>query len=237
MLDTAPAGWQAASAPVAAFPDRHQRRLAFQAVRRHSRRVRRLRVLLPLAGGLVVLALGVVTRLGLPADLDLSMARLSVTRNSIIMDHPHLTGFDADKREYSVEAARAIQALTRPDQVRLEEIRATVTVAGQGTATIRAASGDYDNAATTLKLTGGIAVDSSQGYALTMQDADIDLRNGTMRSANPVTISYQDSRTSGQSISVTEGGQNIALEGGVTTILMPPKRAPAPAAPAEPAKE
>ncbi len=222
------ASWQTPALP-AGLADRHERQRAFLAARRHSRLVRRLRLLLPVCGALVILAFVVATRFALPQNLDLSVARLSVTRNSIIMDRPHITGFDADQREYSVTADRAIQALTNPDAVRLEEIAATVTVAGQGTALISADSGDFDNQESTLKLFGGIAVDSSQGYSLRMSDADIDLRAGTMKSANPVTVGYEDSTTTGGSISVSGGGQVIVLDGGVRTTLMPPKRSPAPA--------
>lgn len=230
---TLTASWQPAPAPQRGYPDRHRRQLAFRAARAHSRRVRRLRIALPLAGTVTVLALLAITRIGLPGDLDLSVARLSVTRNSIIMENPHMTGFDADKREYSVRADRAIQALTSPDQVRLEDITATVKVEGQGEATITAESGDYDNGAATLELHGGIAVESSDGYGLQMTGAAIDLRGGTMTSANPVTVTYEDSHTTGRSISVTGGGQVIKLEGGVRTVLMPPKREAAAAAGAE----
>jgi lipopolysaccharide export system protein LptC len=206
--------------------DRHERQRLFQAARRHSRLVRRLRIGLPLAGVAAIFV--VATHFALPGSLDLSVANLSVTRNSIIMDNPHLTGFDADEREYSVQADRAIQALTNPDRVRLEEIEANVSVPGQGTAKITADAGEYDNKESTLRLEGGIAVDSSSGYALTMDGADIDLRGGTMSSSNPVSVRYQDSETTGQTISVTGGGRIITLEGGVRTTLMPPKRETAP---------
>jgi lipopolysaccharide export system protein LptC len=218
------ATWLGPAAFPPRFADPGERRRAFQAARRHSRLVRRLRILLPAAGILAIVAFTVATKLALPGNIDLSMARLSVTRNSIIMDNPHMTGFDADKREYTVSADRAIQALTDPDAVRLEEIKATVTVQGQGTATITAESGDYDNKESTMQLYGGIAVNSTEGYTLRMSDADIDLRGGTMKSPNPVTVSYQDSKTTGQSISVTGGGKSIVLQGGVHTTLMPPKR-------------
>jgi lipopolysaccharide export system protein LptC len=226
--------WREPAAFPIRFSDPHERLSAFRAARRHSRLVRRLRIALPAAGALALAALTIAAHLSLPANLDLSVAGLSVTRNSIIMDNPHLTGFDADKREYSVSADRAIQALANPDAVRLEDITATVKVEGQGTATITAESGDYDNGKSTLQLYGGIAVDSSEGYALRMSDAQIDLRGGTMTSPNPVTVSYQDSRTSGRSISVTGGGKSIVLQGDVRTTLMPPKRgrAPQPGAPA-----
>jgi lipopolysaccharide export system protein LptC len=152
------------------------------------------------------------------------------------MDNPHITGFDADKREYSVTADRAIQALTNPSAVRLEEITARVKVGTQGSAAISAQSGNFDNRDSTLKLYGGIVVDSSEGYSLRMSDADIDLQAGTMSSENPVSVSYEDSTTTGESMSVSRGGQVIILDGGVRTTLLPPKRAPTSGA-MEPAQE
>jgi lipopolysaccharide export system protein LptC len=205
-------------------PHVSDRRRAFRAARRHSRRVRILRIALPAAGTLIMVGLAVFTSIGLPAGVDLSLARMSVTRNSIIMESPQLTGFDADGRHYSLSADRAIQALAEPDAVRLEDISAEVIVPGQGTATITAEAGDYDNAESTLQVEGAITVDSSQGYALEMEGADIDFGAGTMMSPNPVTVRYEDSRTTGQSIAVSEGGDLIVVEGGVRTTLLPPKR-------------
>jgi lipopolysaccharide export system protein LptC len=210
--------------------NRHERQRLFQAARRHSRLVRRLRVALPIAGVLAIGGFAVATRFALPGNIDLSLANLSVTRNSIIMDNPHLTGFDVDKREYSVSADRAIQQLANPDRVRLEDIEANVTVPGQGTARIKAEAGEYDNKESTLQLLGGIAVDSSTGYALEMNGVDIDFRDGTMSSQSPVSVRYQDSETTGRTISVTGGGRVITLEGDVRTTLMPPKREAGPAA-------
>jgi lipopolysaccharide export system protein LptC len=200
------------------------RRRAFAAARRHSFRVRMLRVALPLFGLAAIAGLFALTRLGLPGPLDLSAARLSVTPNAVIMENPNLTGFDGDEREYSVAARRAVQPLTSPDQVHLEAIEATVTVPGQGVTTITAGSGDYDHGALTLRLEGDVVVDSSGGYALRMQDADIDFEAGTMRSGNPVTVTYSDSEVTGQRFEATDGGRHLLFTGGVESTIMPPKR-------------
>ena len=119
------ASWQDAAAPSRPVSDRQRRRRAFQAARRHSRLVRRLRILLPVTGTCLVLAFFVVTRLSLPEGLDLSAARLSVTPSAIIMERPHLKGFDKRNQEYSVVAERAVQAMGNPNVVRLEKIAAT----------------------------------------------------------------------------------------------------------------
>jgi len=228
------ASWQDAGPRSSRRSRGRGRRQAFAAARRHSRRVRLLRILLPAVGGTAVVAFFALTQLSLPGDIDLTSARLSVTRNSIIMDKPRLTGFDKDGREYSVEADRAVQALTSPNEVRLESISAKVAGAGHGTATVEAESGDYDHGKSTLVLHGDIILNSDEGYTVRMRDADIDFKAGTLTSVNPVSVGYQQSEITGKRFSVGEGGKVLIFDGGVRTVLMPPKRArPAAAANSE----
>ncbi|MEA3047408.1 MAG: pyruvate dehydrogenase component beta subunit [Sphingomonadales bacterium] len=231
------ASWQDAGAYLHAPADRLARRRAFVAARRHSRRVGLLRLALPVAGILAIAGFVVKAHLGLPGDADLSAASLSVTRNAIIMDRPHLTGFDRNRREYSLFDDRAIQPLTRPGQVRLENIEAKVAPAGQGATKITAEAGDYDHEKRTLQLLGAIAVNSADGYRLHMNGAKVDFGASTMVSDNPVSIGYADSEITGRRLSVAGGGKLIVIEGDVRTTVMPPKRAAAPvAAAAKPEK-
>jgi lipopolysaccharide export system protein LptC len=209
------------------------RRKAFRAARRHSRNVRLLRILLPVAGVAAIAALFALTRLGLPVTLDLSDARLSITPNAVIMEHPNLTGFDGERREYSVAAERAIQSLANPNEVRLEAIKASIGLPDQGVTTVVAGAGLYDHEGRKLRLEGNVSVDSAGGYALRMTDADIDFLGGTMQSAHPVTVIYADSEVTGQRFSATDGGKRILFEGGVRTVVMPPKREPKQDAPGE----
>jgi lipopolysaccharide export system protein LptC len=228
---TISASWQDAG-PLSLRASRGRgRRQAFAAARRHSRRVRWLRFLLPLLGLSAIGVFFVLTQISLPGDIDLGVARLSVTRNSIIMDSPRLTGFDRDGREYSLSADRAVQALASPDQVRLESIDARLAAAGHGAATIKAEAGDYDHGKSTLILHGDIVIDSAEGYALRMRDAHIDFKAGTLTSPNPVSVGYAGSEIVGQRFGVSQGGKVLLFEGGVRTILMPPKRTETPAPP------
>jgi lipopolysaccharide export system protein LptC len=223
------ASWPEAGPRALRSASRGGRTRAVAAARRHTRLVRWLRILLPLAGAVSALVLVALTKLSLPAGIDLSVASLSVTRNSVIMDRPRLTGFDNDGREYSVAADRAVQALATPDVAHLESITATLTTPGHGITTITAESGDYDHGEGRLQLRGEIAIDSADGYTVRMREADIDFRGGTIVTPNPVTAKYQGSELAGQKLSVSEGGKVIRFHGGVSTLLMPPKRAePAP---------
>ena len=226
------AGWQDTGADVHAPAGRSARRRAFALARRHSRRVGVMRLLLPVAGLLAVAGFLVKAHLGLPGNIDLSAASLSVTRNSIIMDHPHVTGFGSDQRGYSLSASRAIQPLTTPEQVRLEDILAKVTAAGHGETNITAEAGEYDHQKSTLQLLGPIAVDSAEGYRLRMTDAHVDFGAGTLATDNPVSIGYGDSQITGERMSVSSGGKSVIVEGNVRTVLTPPKRSATPPAPA-----
>lgn len=224
------ASWQDTGDFVHAPAGREARRHAFMRARRHSRRVVALRVLLPLAGLLAVGGFVVKAHLGFPGNIDLTAASLSVTKNSIIMDHPHVTGFGGDNRGYSVSATRAIQPLNNPQQVRLEDITAKVSSAVQGETNITAEAGDYDHEKSTLQLLGAIAVDSAEGYRLRMTDANVDFGAGTMVTGNPVSIGYGDGKITGDRMSVSNNGKTIIVEGNVKTVLMPPKRTAPPTA-------
>lgn len=225
------ASWREVRGASQSSARRSQRPRAFAAARRHSRTVALLRVILPLAGLLAVAGFVVKTKLALPGDIDLAAASLSVTRNSIIMDRPHMTGFDGDEREYSLMAERAIQPLAAPGQVRLEAIEAKVTPAGQGATSITAEAGDYDHEKSTLQLLGAIAVNSADGYRLRMSGANIDFGAELMTSGSSVSIGYGDSVITGERMSVSEGGKVIVIEGHVRTVLMPPKREQTPQRP------
>ena len=226
------ASWQDVGAdkrPQAGYAGRSR---AFLAARRHTRLVRVLRVVLPLGAFLAVAAFFVKVDLGLPGDLDLSSASLSVTRNSVIMDNPKLTGFAGNGREYSLTADRAIQPLNNPGQVRLETIEAKITTPNGGTTSVTAEAGDYDHEKSSITLLGPIRVNSADGYKLDMTNAQVDFHAGTLVSDNRIYIGYGDSEMAGDRLSVEDGGKHIVIEGSVRTVLMPPKRkADAPAAP------
>jgi lipopolysaccharide export system protein LptC len=201
-----------------------ERHTAFADAERHSRIVAILRKALPVAGVVALLAFIVVARLSAPGGPDFSVARTTIESNAIVMDRPVLTGYDSDNRKYRVSADRAVQNLASPDQVRLEGIRAEVTVEGRGGAVVTAKGGDYNNTRGSLALYGGLALDSDDGVRVRMKNADIDFAGGALVTKNPVTIIYQDSETSADSMTAAEGGNIIVLSGRVQTRLMPPKR-------------
>ncbi|MBK1623239.1 LPS export ABC transporter periplasmic protein LptC [Afifella marina] len=197
---------------------------AFRKAKRHSAFVRFLRVLLPVGGVAGIAVLALIGQFSSDEQFDLSIAKTTIAKNAIIMDNPKLTGFDRYDREFRLEADRAIQKFTSPDAVTLENITAHINSPGRGPVAIDAVTADFDNAKGDLQMGGNIVVDSADGYGLTLTGAQIDTKSGTLKSDNPVSITYQDSETTGNSIDATDGGQRIIIQGNVRTRIMPPKR-------------
>ncbi len=204
--------------------DRSVRDRVYRAARRHSLMVKGLRWLLPACGVVSLAALSLASWVAAPAPYEITVADKYVSFDGIVMERPTLTGYDKQNRRYRVSADKAVQKITNPNEVRLSDISAEVTLPDKGSATITAGGGDYDNSSALLRLIGGIRVESSLGYQVSMKNADIDLEAGTLMTDNPVTIRYQDSEITGDSMSVRDGGKVIVLEGRVESSLMPPKR-------------
>ena len=103
---------------------------AFRAAVRHSRHVRILRVAVPGAVAVAVIAGVAVTVLlqplralsGMPVDLG----SLVVSGTKIMMQQPRLAGLTRDNRHYNMVAQAAAQDLTKPDMVELHGVHATM---------------------------------------------------------------------------------------------------------------
>src|SRR5690606_232603 len=88
---------------------------AFGRAQRHSRRVRRLKVVLPtiavlLTGGFVVYSFLVA-----PASTRVETTAPPLAEGKLVMDSPKLEGFTKDGRPYSVNATRATQDYQEQD--------------------------------------------------------------------------------------------------------------------------
>ncbi|WP_169738470.1 LPS export ABC transporter periplasmic protein LptC [Afifella pfennigii] len=205
--------------------DRPQRRVAaYRAARRHSFVVRFLRLALPAGGALALAATVFISQIPSGENFDLSIAKTTIAKNAIIMDNPKLTGFDRYEREFRLEADRAIQKFATPDAVTLENIIAYISAPGRGPIAIEALAADFDNANGSLIMGGEVMVDSADGYGMALNGAKVNTKDGTLQSANPVTLTYHDSRTTGDALDAKEGGKHIVIEGNVRTFMMPPKR-------------
>lgn len=207
-----------------AATDRPPGEVLFRRARRHSRRVRLLRILIPiilLAGAVVSTLIVWLNPLRLLTDLPVSIGRLSISGTKMTMTEPKLSGFTRDQRHYELTANAAAQDAVNIDVVNLDEPRATLEMSDRSMVMMRASAGIFDRKAGLLQLRRDIVLTSTSGYEIRLQEADIDVRNGNIVSEQPVEVNMQQGTLKGNRLEVTKSGEVIRFDGGVTMTLIP----------------
>jgi len=222
----------------------------FRRAQRHSARVRWIRRLLPLsilAAVLVIGGLSLLSQLKVKLDLPFDIGQMTLSGSRLTMELPKLSGFTDDNRGYSVNAKTASQDLTRPDMIDLTDIEARLEMADKGWASVQAKSGSLNTKTQFITLDDGVELAMRGGYGGHLENAEVDVKAGTITTKRPVTFTYLDGRLVADSLSVTERGETARFEGHVQLdfrISQLPRGNPlgaakaksqAPAAPAAPA--
>jgi lipopolysaccharide export system protein LptC len=198
----------------------HARR--FRAAARHSRRVRLLRVGLPVAAVLGCLALALVSwfnPLRMLTNLPISVGDVIVSGTKIKMENPKLSGFTRDKRRYDVTAGDASQDLTRPGVIELHDISALLEMQEKTTMKLVAQDGLFDSKQEKLTLTRDIVVTSSKGDEGYLEEAVIDTKNGNVVSEKPVRLKMLNGTVRGNRFELTNSGDVIRFDNGVVVNM------------------
>lgn len=191
---------------------------------RHSRRVRQLRVAVPVAVAVALAAIvgiSIFNPFRILAKLPVDIAGLAVSGTKITMQSPHLAGYTQDQRPYELWAKAATQDVTNPNNVELHELRAKVQMEDKTGITMDARSGLFDTKTQLLNLKENIFLQSSTGYEAQLTQALVDLSGGTVSSEEPVAVKLLNGTLDAQRLRITENGALVRFEGGVSMILIP----------------
>jgi lipopolysaccharide export system protein LptC len=196
---------------------------AYRAAQRHSRYVRALRVVV--LAGIGVVLLGVMAANYMPSvgtiRLPGEIGKLVIKGTKITMQAPKLTGYTSDSRPYEFTAETANQDINKPDLVELQHLHARLQMEDKSTVEMTAPSGLYDMKADTLVLNEDIALASSTGYAARLQEAVVDMHSGNVVSNKPVAVKLLNGFLNAQRMIISENGNVIHFDGGVTMVLHP----------------
>ncbi len=192
---------------------------AYAKAKRHSSRVRVLKVAIPagalLAGGLVVAATFFKPFGHIPG---LTIGGVSLSGTKIAMENPRLTGFRQDHRPYEVNAKAAFQDVRRPGVVELKDVSARLATDGAGTvATLVSAAAVFDTSKEFLDLTQQIRITTNRGEEILLRSASVDMKAGTAVSREPVKVTTQNGTIEADGVQVTEGGRTLSFQGRVRT--------------------
>lgn len=209
--------------PAAGAVDRRDREAAFRAAYRHSRRVRRLRVLVPVAAILLFSSVVFISWWDpLKAlNLPVSIGAISMSGSKVTMEAPRLTGYTADNRFYRVNAARAEHDITRANIVTLSAIDAEMQMEGGGAARIHASAGVLDTKTGEVELDRDVRISTTDGQSGRLGHARVDTRGGTVTSKGPVQLTSPRGEISSDSLRISDNGKVIVLEGTVRGSFMP----------------
>lgn len=201
---------------------RTDRERLFRAARRHSSRVRVLRVAVPVCAVAVVAGymfwrmfnpIGLLT-----ANLPVGANDLVVSGSKITMEQPRLKGFTKDARAYELTASQASQDITKPDIVEMHDVRAKFQMPDNSNANVTAHDGVYDSKNEVLKLERNVVLNAST-YTVWLNDAVVDVRTGNVVTEKPVEVKMLQGTLNAKRLEVKEAGQLLLFDGDVVMNL------------------
>jgi lipopolysaccharide export system protein LptC len=152
-------------------------------VQRYTRFVGIMKRALPMAAAALLAAVAAYSlqpRLPEGKRLALTLERVGILNNDLMMIKPRLTGVDADGNPYVVTADQAIQDLHNSKRAQLHNVSADQTLKAGDWLNATATQGLLDGAKQRLWLWGIIDVYSDKGYEVHTTAANIDMRTGTI---------------------------------------------------------
>jgi len=201
-----------------------ERRSEADAYRRavsHSRRVRRLRFLLPVVALAITLAFVAVSfvRSLMPDELQIESA--TIEDGKVVMEKPAIAGRNDEGVRCSMRAERALQDIKNPNIIALETIAAAVPVNDKIIARVVASSGIFDRGANTLNLDKPFTLNLSSGIDAQFNSANLDIAGGTMKTNDPVAIQTKGASIVANSLEMKDKGRTMIFAGSVKLNIEP----------------
>ncbi|EBV3599816.1 LPS export ABC transporter periplasmic protein LptC [Escherichia coli] len=194
---------------------------AFAQARRHSQRVRILKIAFPAAA--IVLALGfvAVSYLRSPVQVSINTSDSSYVDGKLVMAQPQLEGVTNTNRPFQMTADRAVQDMQSPGVIELNAISARLPLDEKEWVSIDAPQGTYDRDRNTLNMTSPFRIQTTNGLAATLNSAFVDMGSSTMKTSDPVDITLNGSRLQAESMSVLEKGKLFVFDKKVRLVIEP----------------
>jgi lipopolysaccharide export system protein LptC len=194
----------------------------FRKAMRHSRRVRVLRLTIPLAI-LGAIACGLVAAqfnpLRMLTALPVDFSSLVVSGTKITMQAPRIAGFTKDSRPYELTAHAAAQDVTNPNTIELQGLHGKTEMPDKAVFEMTADGGVYDAKAELLTLRQNIVLKSTSGFEVYLSEAVVDVHSSNVVSEKPVQVRMQQGTINANRMEVTDSGDVIRFGGGVSAVM------------------
>ena len=145
--------------------------------------------------------------------------KLAVQGSKITMELPRIAGFTRDKRSYELNAETAVQDITSPDIVELQNLRARLEMQDKDVVNITANSGTYSTKADKVVLRDQVVVTSQQGYKAVLREAAIEMKKGNVVSEHPVDITLPNGWLKSNRMEIVDSGDVVRFDRGVVLYI------------------
>lgn len=186
----------------------------FADAQRHRRRVKRLKIALPLLAAACVAAVFTSLVVNRKPDVTLTDGRTP----AIEMTAPELKGIGENGKPYNVTAAQAVQ--TREGLVELTDVKARIELE-DGTMLIVAAKGGVVPETGKGSVEGGVTIDLGGEYHFETTRADIDMKAGIVTGDEKVRVSGRMGTIEAAGFKVEKSVKRVTFTGGVQSVLNP----------------
>ena len=200
------------AARVPAEPANPSREKAFRVAQSHSRKVRLLKITLPILAILMAAAFFGYSWILSPPGIDVQLEGAAFADGKLVMANPKLDGLSNGDRPYTMTAARAVQELDNQGMIELEQINAKLPVAKTDWAVVKAERGRYDRSKNTLEMTNDITVTTSDGMVARLNSALVDIDKGNLQTSDPVDIERPGTRIRSDSMTILQNGKVLVFE-------------------------
>lgn len=189
--------------------------------RRHSARVRRMRLLLPVIALIVVAVVMAVAGHEAPlapVPREQVMPK-SISRNEL--QNPKFQSEDSSNRPYTITAEKATQNTSDMDNIMLDKPVADMSLEKEGWVAIKAANGTYNQATGNLNLDGKVEAHHDSGYELETEKMHIDVKSKKLVSTTPVTGHGPSADITASGLEADDVEKKVTFTGPAKLILRP----------------
>ena len=195
---------------------------AFAAARRHSARVRLLKLSLPVMAVAIVATFVVYSFGSMPGGVTIDIGETGFADGKLVMANPKLEGF-SNNRPYSMTAARALQDPGEAELIELEGIDAKLPVDGDNWAMVEAAAGIFDRVKNTLVIDHPVTVTTTDGKTALLQSASLNAKSGSLTTDKPIDIRMEGMHILADSMQILKNGQVLVFDKRVRMNIDPGK--------------
>lgn len=190
---------------------------------RHSRRVRKLKIVMISLTSLIILAVIVwpLTNMGQNSfKLGLENNNQVSSTDATNMIKPRFHGLDKNKQPFNVTADSATQKDT--ENVLLDNINADILLKDGDWMSLLSKTGTYNIKRKHIDLKGKVNLLINNGYEINTESAYIDLNENIASGNETVTVHGPLGNMTAQGFIVRDNGRSIMFHGGVKLITKPP---------------